>query len=536
MEQSEKAQKWLKTGAAIMLAVMFCFSVFVLIVHQYGIELFHTIGPKEIILSPVTLDTQWNYMDNGFEPGVGNVWTTQRYDTANWKRGSGVFAAREAANADTADVRLKSGTGSGATCFFRCEFELENPEAIEAIVGSIYYSDAVLVYLNGEIIFAGNVPSGGYSSNQELGVADVLDEMQESRFTVSDVSSLRQGRNLLAVEVHQKDREQETASFCLSDFSLTNIAVEEEAPDISTMLLEQGSSAEEIMVSWQTSSEEFYQVEYLSEDVYDEKEEGQRVLMGRKRTEQGDYVNSVTLPRLKTRTVYYYRLMKVGAAEASAWQQFRTPGNSSYCFSFFGDPKADISSADVLQQSISYTGDPDFIMYTGGILASEESDSFRRAKFLKRIPLAGTAAVTDRQWEDTRGYTFTYQDTLFIMLNDQGNTPEDIGAFLREAVRQNQRKWIIVGMYENVPDMERARAEAYEKMFHDIGAALVLSGQKTDTAELLKKGTACPELSFVAGGLSQEYSAAWIEVRRNYISVSRYDLENGSKESEVIVR
>lgn len=161
-------------------------------------------------------------------------------------------------------------------------------------------------------------------------------------------------------------------------------------------------------------------------------------MMGRKRTAQGDYVNSVTLPRLKTRTVYYYRLMKVGAAE--------------------------------------------------------ESDSFRRAGFLKRIPLAGTTVVTDRQWMDTRGYTFTYQDTLFIMLDDQGNTPED------------------------------------------IGAALVLCRQKTDTAELLKKGTVYPELSFVEGGLSQEYSAAWIEVRRNYISVSRYDLENGSKEIEVIVR
>lgn len=536
MEQSEKAQKWLKAGAAIMLAVMFCFSVFVLIVHQYGIELFHATAPVEKILRPVTLDTQWNYMDNGFEPGVGNVWTTKRYDTAGWKKGSGVFAAKDAANANSADVRLESGTGRGATCFFRCEFELEDPEDIEAIVGSIYYSDAVLVYLNGEIIFAGNVPSGGYSSNQELGAADVLDNVQESKFTVTDMSPLRQGRNLLAVEVHQKDREQETASFSLSDFSLTNIAVEEEVPDISTMVLEQGSSAEEVTVSWQTSSEEFYQVEYLSEDEYNEKDEGQRVLMGRKRTAQGDYVNSVTMPRLKTRTVYYYRLMKVGAAEASAWQQFRTPGNSSFCFTFFGDSKADVSSADLLQQSMSYTGDPDFIMYTGGALAAKESDSFRRSGFLKRIPLAGTTVVTDRQWMDTRGYTFTYQDTLFIMLDDQGNTPEDIGAFLKEAVRQNQRKWIIVSMYENVPDMERTRAEAYEKMFHDIGAALVLCGQKTDAAELLKKGTAYPELSFVAGGLSKEYSAAWIEVRRNYISISRYHLENGSKESEVIVR
>lgn len=538
MKQNKKALQWTKTGAVIILALLFCFSVFVLAVYQYGIELFKERVQREIILKPITSDSQWYYMDGGFEPGVGNVWTTQRYDTTGWKRGSGVFAATEAANASNADVLLESG-GSGATYFFRCEFDLDNSDGIEAMEGNILYSDAVLVYLNGEIIFAGNVPSGGYKSNQELGAADVFDEALESKFEVTDTSALRNGRNLLAVEVHQRDRARQTASFCFSDFSLTNMAGEEIAPDSSMIALEQGSSEEEVTVSWQTASEEFYQLEYLSEEMYDEKEEEQkqvqRVLMGRVRTPEGSYVNSATLSRLKIGTVYYYRLLKVGGTASTSWQQFQTAGNNSYRFTLLGDSPTGTSWQDITQKSVKYTGKPDFVLYAAGNQQGNESICLEQAGIFKNIPFAGVTTGIHRLWENECGYTFTFQDTLFIMLNDRENTLDDIQAFLQQAVNQNQRKWIIAAMYEAVPDMDKQRAAAYETMFRKNGVSLVLYGQDVDTSSLVQRGSTNEELYFVSGGISEAYSAVQIEVRRNRIIISRYNMEKGTKESERIV-
>lgn len=534
MRQEKKEQQWLRIMAGIALALSFCFSVFVLMVYQFGWEIFQKEGYRKVILRPVDLNTQWYYMDAGFEPGVGNVWTTKYYDTAGWKRGSGVFAATEADNAKDADVLLDADTGNSATCFFRCEFELENIGEIQAMQGSIYYSDAVLVYLNGEIIFAGNVPAGGYSSNQELGTADVFEHALESDFEVTNIDILKEGTNILAVEIHQRDKGQETASFSFSDFSLIGGTIEEEVPDVSALALGQGASEEKIEINWQTSSEEFYQVEYLSEDMFDEKKEEQgeavQVLMGRVRTGWGGYVNSVTLSRLKIGTVYYYRILKVGAKEGSQWRTFKTAGNNGYDFYFFGDAEGDSFWEDKILQSIEHTGEPNLVLYAGTGEGQDERAALRDTELIKQIPFASATTGDNRLIGNGYGYSFTYQDTLFILLNDREKTLEELQTFLRKTVKENQRKWIILVMYENVLHMEEERAQAYEDVFREIGANLVLCGEHVNSPLMLEEGRSSKGLRFVNGSLLEETSAVFIQVRRNRITISRYNTETGEKE------
>lgn len=532
MRQEKREQQWLQIMVGVALVLLFCFSVFVLMVYQFGWEIFQGEGYKKVILRPVDLNTQWYYMDAGFEPGVGNVWTTQYYDTAGWKRGSGVFAATEAANAKEADVLLDSDTGNSATCFFRCEFELEDIGEIQAMQGSIYYSDAVLVYLNGEIIFAGNVPAGGYSSNQELGTADVFEHVLESDFEVTNIDILKEGTNILAVEVHQRDKEQETASFSFSDFNLIGGTIEEEVPDVSALTLGQGESEERIEINWQTSSEEFYQVEYLSEDMFDEKKEEQedavQVLMGRVRTDWGGYVNSVTLSRLKVGTLYYYRIMKVGAAEGSPWRTFKTAGNNAYDFYFFGDAVGESFWEDKILRSIEHTGEPNLVLYAGA--GEDERYALHNTELIKQIPFASATTGDNRLIGNGCGYSFTYQDTLFILLNDREKTLEELQTFLRKTVNENQRKWIILAMYENVAHMEEERAQAYEDVFREIGASLVLCGENVNSPLMIEEGRSSKELQFVNGSLPEETSAVFIQVRRNRITISRYNTETGEKE------
>lgn len=535
MKQSKNEQRWLQIMAGIALALLFCFSMVVLMAYQFGWEMFWAKGYREVIFRPVVPDTLWNYMDAGFEPGVGNVWTTQRYDTAEWKRGSGLFAAEDAYNTSGADVLLKPGTGAGATYFFRCEFDLDDISEIQAMQGSIRYSDAVLVYLNGEIIFAGNVPSGGYSSNQELGAADSFEHELESNFEVTDIDALREGTNILAVEIHQRSRKEETASFSFADFSLIGGEIEEEAPDVSALALAQGRSEEEIAINWRTSSEGFYQVEYLSEDRFDERRDTQtaaeQVLMGRVRGAQGGYVNTVTLSRLKTGTVYYYRILKVGGKEGSSWRKFQTAGTSGYNFHFFGDSEGISFWEDRMLQSIEHTGRPDLIVYAGAKGQGDQSEGIRNTELVKQIPFASATTSSNRMNADGYGYTFTYQDTLFILLNDREHTQEEMQTFLRKAVKNNQRKWVIVAMYESVPNMEEKRAEAYESVFREIGASLVLCGENVNSPETVQAGRSYEELLFVNGSLPEEDSAVWVQVRRNSITISRYHTQTGEEES-----
>ena len=179
----------------------------------------------------------------GILPGAGNtgkqMCIRDRYDTSRWKEGRGVFAAPESAGAGGAGVVLQAETpehGEAGTYFFRKEFELDGIDEILSMEGQIRYSDAVIVYLNGEIIFAGNVPAGGYESNQETGTAQASEGVQESYFQVTDLSALRAGRNILAVEVHQEDMEQNDAYFSFQGFRLLGIELEEDEPDIRGLM------------------------------------------------------------------------------------------------------------------------------------------------------------------------------------------------------------------------------------------------------------------------------------------------------------
>ncbi len=102
--------------------------------------------------------SQWHYRDGGHVEFTGDIWMSNRFSDTEWKTGAGVFAAPGAVNADKADVVLDMDADGDNTYYFRRDFRVECASDIQRLTGSIRYSGAVWVYLNGELIFAANVP------------------------------------------------------------------------------------------------------------------------------------------------------------------------------------------------------------------------------------------------------------------------------------------------------------------------------------------------------------------------------------------
>lgn len=525
MKKNGQKQLYIKKIAGVLIGLAFCLSVFILAANRYGNPV-EWLAEEEVEQSEqciVTSDKQWSYMDEGEVPGVGNVWTTNRYEVLSWKMGSGVFAGGNLADTEQVDVKLtglNSDGESAATCFFRTEFDIENLEEVTALRGKICYKDAVLVYLNGTVIFAGNVPEGGYESNQQQGAAQNSEGIWETTFCVTDLSSLRENKNILAVEVHPQNSQERNTYFCFDEFSVVYEEIEETAPNIENVYLEQGANESEIGVNWMTQSSDFYEVQYIPVSEYEKGNKdfssmAESTLMGRTFLEDhGYYVNRAMLERLKVDTEYYYRIVKVGSTEGSKLMTFKTAGISDFSFVFLGDPQIGAYGNDdeelweqQLENSISLVGQPDFIFFAGDQIDGfgETADIyrdyqiFRSPEVFKQIPSAVVKGNHDqnepansiydlqfaREGQSEQGdYYFTYPDTLLIGINSNDMDFESHRKFIEKVTQEIPRKWTIVVMHHSIfSEGEHSKdedvvimREFYSQMFEDYDVDLVLSG------------------------------------------------------------
>lgn len=316
-------KKWIY----VLLTILFAGSVTVLMIHHVikSTEVWKAEGDKEIQI--VNKSTEWYYTRPRTDPEIGNVWTTDTYDTESWERGTGSFSTSQG---DGADNYLNSSAGEKEgrhSVFFRSEFTVSEfqKDSVRAMAGRIQYKAGVVVYLNGTIIFTGNIPEGGYKSNLEAGAAQDTKEIYDEKFQVTDLFVLREGRNILAVEIHAAGDDEIYFSF--SDFALSKNRVEEKKYDTVKLILSKGENTDEICVNYLSASKGSYRVEYLEKSRY--KKEGDFALYG-KTAYMGtinigsQWLSTVKLDRLKENMEYVYRILRVGAKEGAEIYSFTT--------------------------------------------------------------------------------------------------------------------------------------------------------------------------------------------------------------------
>jgi hypothetical protein len=157
----------------------------------------------------VATESEWAYFDAGED--LGRVWIRPEFDDSRWRRGRGPLGfggqQRTTVNGGPSDKRH--------TIYFRKIFDAGNPSIYRNYRLNLSLDDGAIVYLNGEEIYRRNLRGGpGFSTLADEDV-DGLKECVYWDIPLGDNLPIREGANVIAVQVHQSTTDSDDVRFDL---------------------------------------------------------------------------------------------------------------------------------------------------------------------------------------------------------------------------------------------------------------------------------------------------------------------------------
>lgn len=160
----------------------------------------------------VPFGARWRFLDTGVDQGTS--WQASAFDDSAWSTGVGEFGY-----GDGGETML-IGYGTSAsnkyiTTYFRREFQIDDVSALANVVARVIRDDGVAVYVNGTEIGRDNLAAGALFG--ELAGPLTIGGTDETTPVTLNVptSVLVNGRNVIAVEVHQAAASSSDMSFDL---------------------------------------------------------------------------------------------------------------------------------------------------------------------------------------------------------------------------------------------------------------------------------------------------------------------------------
>ena len=170
--------------------------------------------------------SEWRYLDNGTEPGA--EWITLAFDDSRWKQGPA-----ELGFGDNPQTTINGGPANNRhiTAYFRRTFNVVDPSFYRSLIMRLKRDDGAVVYVNGKEVHRVNLPGGNISGNV-LATREVAGLEEEMFFPFElDAGLLKEGANVVAVEVHQDSPSSPDLSFDLE--LLANLAETRFPPDLA---------------------------------------------------------------------------------------------------------------------------------------------------------------------------------------------------------------------------------------------------------------------------------------------------------------
>jgi hypothetical protein len=164
----------------------------------------------------VSTGSPWRYHDLGAD--LGTAWREWNYDDSAWLSGPAELGYGDQSENRPEATVVSYGASSSAkhiTTYFRRAFVVTDAASFTELTVNLMRDDGAAVYLNGTNVFLSNLPNGTIDyltlAPNSMGGAD------EYSFFSADVSPtlLREGTNVLAVEVHQTAPDSSDISFDL---------------------------------------------------------------------------------------------------------------------------------------------------------------------------------------------------------------------------------------------------------------------------------------------------------------------------------
>jgi hypothetical protein len=186
----------------------------------------NTSAPVNLVVNragglPITLapfGAVWRYLDNGSDQGT--AWAGTNFNDNAWFEGPAELGYGDG------DEATLIGFGPDpnnkfVTTYFRHSFT--NTAVFSNLIISLVRDDGAVVYLNGVEVFRSNMPGGAI--NYLTFASSTVNAPQESQVYTAGLNPalLRRGKNVLAVEVHQRDATSSDLSFNLELAGLGNL-------------------------------------------------------------------------------------------------------------------------------------------------------------------------------------------------------------------------------------------------------------------------------------------------------------------------
>ena len=159
---------------------------------------------------PVSVGSSWKFGDSGADLSTSN-WTDLAYNDSSWAFGDAILGYGNGNAITTLDFGTDPNN-KNTTYYLRHTFNVADSSIYDSLVFDVMRDDGVIVYVNGTEAFRQNMPNGtvGYNTFASATVGGV-DETTYFRTTTTNL--LKNGRNVIAVELHQASASSSDLSF-----------------------------------------------------------------------------------------------------------------------------------------------------------------------------------------------------------------------------------------------------------------------------------------------------------------------------------
>ena len=443
-------------------------------------------------------NTTWTYLDDGSDPSANDSnrhsWATKEFDDSAWKSASGKFGSKKGALSDlgssgnfipTVLLQLYKNGSSGNTVggyFFRTTVTLD-ADATGTLNGTFYYDDSAILYINGTRVagfhadaITENLCYGGNGGTEPV----------KCEFTV-DASLLKNGENIIAVEVHNSSATSSDIWFSVNEMYIDPNG---EMPKEKNIALTIGADQTERNITWyEPYQESTASIQYAVKDGNDFPAAYNTVTATVSASSEAGYNYCMaTIKELKPDTDYVYRL--VNGSNVSQVYTFSTRDDGDFSFLFVSDPQIGANSTigsnttaaneadtqswiNTMNVATKKFPDTHFMICAGDQVNSganeEQYTGFFMPEQLSSLTLStvpgnhDNAANYSKHFKysnatsygvsntKTGDYWYVYNNVLFLNINSNNLSVAEHKAFLEEAIAQNPHVlWKIVVFHHSI--------------------------------------------------------------------------------------
>ncbi|MCP4634584.1 MAG: T9SS type A sorting domain-containing protein [candidate division Zixibacteria bacterium] len=376
----------------------------------------------------------WLYLDDGSDQDT--IWRANDFDDTSWAFGPAQLGYGD--GDETTIVSYGSDPDNKyVTTYFRHSFAVNDPTQYVGLLLRLLRDDGAVIYLNGVEIERSNMPTHTitYLTLSSTTVGGTEENMIFESY--EDIDNIRQGTNVLAVEIHQRSLTSSDISF---DFELVGLTEFPELTRKAPYLIYTGSNTE-MKVVWQTTFSASGFMEWGGDTTYS---------LGNTATyEYGNgHQHSYTITQLSPDNEYYYRVTVDDEIHTGSFRTAPLENETEVKFLAYGDTRSNPSAHNSVANRIltTLTEDEDFqslIISMGDLVYNGDNEYDWDSQFfdpvysniqmmLRNLPYQSTMGNHEKSgtlfakyfsypFVDNRYWSFDYGPAHFVVVDQYKN-------------------------------------------------------------------------------------------------------------------